>query len=65
VARAIVGLGHELGLEVVAEGVEEQDQLHFLQDCGCDVVQGYLLGRPIPDCESFLVGGRSLLPVSN
>jgi EAL domain-containing protein (putative c-di-GMP-specific phosphodiesterase class I) len=64
VARAIVGLGHELGLEVVAEGVEEQDQLRFLSDCGCDVAQGYLLGRPIPDCETFLQGGRSLIPIN-
>ena len=49
VARAIVGLGHELGLEVVAEGVEEPEQLAFLRECGCDVAQGYLIGRPHPD----------------
>jgi len=49
VARAIVGLGHELGLEVVAEGVEQPEQLHFLRECGCDVAQGYLIGRPMAD----------------
>jgi len=62
VARAIVGLGHELGLEVVAEGVEEPDQLRFLADSGCDVVQGYLIGRPDPDCDKFLAKDRRLLP---
>ena len=62
VARAIVGLGHELGLEVVAEGVEDSVQLRFLADSGCDVVQGYLLGRPDPDCEAFLANEGSLLP---
>jgi len=62
VARAIVGLGHELGLEVVAEGVEEPEQLRFLADSGCDVVQGYLLGRPDPDCDKFLSDDRRLLP---
>jgi diguanylate cyclase (GGDEF)-like protein len=62
VARAIVGLGHELGLEVVAEGVEEPSQLRFLSECGCDVVQGYLIGRPVPDCASVLPGpGPELL----
>lgn len=60
VARAIVGLGHELGLEVVAEGVEEPEQLHFLTECGCDVVQGFLIGRPKADCVSLLVGHRSM-----
>jgi diguanylate cyclase (GGDEF)-like protein len=62
VARAIVGLGHELGLEVVAEGVEEPEQLRFLADSGCDVVQGYLIGRPDPDCESVLRNAQRLLP---
>jgi EAL domain-containing protein (putative c-di-GMP-specific phosphodiesterase class I) len=51
VARAIVGLGHELGLEVVAEGVEQPEQLAFLRDCGCDVAQGFLIGRPQADID--------------
>jgi EAL domain-containing protein (putative c-di-GMP-specific phosphodiesterase class I) len=54
VARAIVGLGHELGLEVVAEGVEQPEQLAFLSECGCDVAQGFLIGRPDADCSSFI-----------
>jgi diguanylate cyclase (GGDEF)-like protein len=50
IARAIVGLGHALGLEVVAEGVETPSQLEFLAGTGCDLAQGFHLGRPItPD----------------
>ncbi|MFV8834022.1 EAL domain-containing protein [Aquisalimonas sp.] len=46
--RAITSLGHDLGLEVTAEGVETEEQLHFLQELGCELVQGFLLGRPQP-----------------
>jgi len=45
---AIINLGHSLGMEVVAEGVETEDQLAHLSEVGVDVVQGYLLGRPMP-----------------
>lgn len=47
VAEAIMSLGHGLGLEVVAEGVETHEQLEFLRTVGCDQVQGYLLSRSI------------------
>lgn len=46
IASAIIGLGHKLGLEVVAEGVEQEAELDFLRGEGCDVVQGFLTGRP-------------------
>ena len=46
VAGAIVGLGHRLGLEVVAEGVETQDQLLHLQSNDCDMVQGFYFAKP-------------------
>lgn len=45
---AAIALGHGLGLRVVAEGVEDEAQLHFLAKHRCDEVQGYLLGRPMP-----------------
>ncbi|MGH8508590.1 MAG: EAL domain-containing protein [Gammaproteobacteria bacterium] len=43
-----LGLGHTLGLKVVAEGVETEVQLAFLKQQGCDVAQGYLIARPMP-----------------
>jgi EAL domain-containing protein (putative c-di-GMP-specific phosphodiesterase class I) len=47
IVRAIVALGHGLGLHVTAEGVENDAQLKFLRSAGCDSVQGFLLGRPV------------------
>ncbi len=52
IVQAIISLGHELGLGVVAEGVETRQQLDFLRDHGCDQVQGYYLGMPVP-AEEF------------
>jgi EAL domain-containing protein (putative c-di-GMP-specific phosphodiesterase class I) len=46
--KAIIGMAHSLGLEVVAEGVETAEQLQFLRTQMCDQVQGYLFSRPIP-----------------
>ena len=48
VLRAIVKLGHGLGMTVTAEGIETQRQLSLLRHIGCDLAQGYLLGRPTP-----------------
>lgn len=46
IVRAIVALSHNLGIEVVAEGVETEDQLIQLRELGCDYVQGYLFSHP-------------------
>jgi EAL domain-containing protein (putative c-di-GMP-specific phosphodiesterase class I) len=48
VVEGVIDLAHKLGVIVVAEGVETQDQLERLRDAGCDKVQGYLLSRPVP-----------------
>lgn len=46
--RAIIGLAHTLDMNVVAEGVETEEQLAFLRSEGCDLIQGYLFARPAP-----------------
>jgi EAL domain-containing protein (putative c-di-GMP-specific phosphodiesterase class I) len=52
IARTILGLGHTLGLEVIAEGVETADQRNFLAMHGCRAFQGYLFGRTVAE-EQF------------
>ena len=47
IVAAIISLAHSLGLSVVAEGVERQDQLIYLASCGCDTVQGYMVSPPM------------------
>jgi EAL domain-containing protein (putative c-di-GMP-specific phosphodiesterase class I) len=51
IVRAIVDLGRHLGLEVVAEGVEDQETWDLLTEMGCDLVQGWHLGRAMPNAE--------------
>ena len=48
VTKSIVDLGHSLGLRVTAEGVEDIYALQFLNSVGCDLAQGYFIGRPMP-----------------
>jgi diguanylate cyclase (GGDEF)-like protein len=48
IVHSVIDLGHNLGLRVVAEGVETGEVLAHLSNRGCDLVQGYLLSRPIP-----------------
>lgn len=52
ICKAIVVLGHSLGLQVVAEGVENEEQLRLLRDMDCDQIQGYLFARPAPAPET-------------
>ena len=60
VVSAIVGLAHSLDLSVVAEGVENLEQLEFLRVLGCEEIQGYLYGRPLSadDFEGLLRRSR-------
>jgi len=56
ITGAVISLGHQLGLGVVAEGVETKAQMDFLRDKGCNEVQGYFIGRPMSaaDAEAML-----------
>jgi len=46
IVKTCILLGHELKLQVVAEGVETEEQLRLLNRLGCDIAQGYFIGRP-------------------
>ncbi len=56
IVAAIIAMGHSLNMQVLAEGVEEQEQVDALRELGCDGLQGFLLARPRPpaDVEKLL-----------
>jgi diguanylate cyclase (GGDEF)-like protein len=64
--RATIELGHALGLRVVAEGVEDDLALGLLRSLGCDLAQGYAVGRPVPatELDTDLDSGRQWRPLS-
>ena len=51
-SEAVIALGHELGLTVVAAGVETREELAFVRQHGCNQVQGFLFSRPVPAEEA-------------
>lgn len=66
---AVFGLGRSLDITIAAEGVETMDQARFLKEQGCQQVQGYLFGRPVPVAEArkiiSRVQGPSLVPIEH
>lgn len=60
IVRSTINMAHELGMEVVAEGVETKEDESFLKDHGCDLAQGYLYARPLalPDLDHWLAARR-------
>lgn len=62
IVHTTIEMGHNLGLEIVAEGVEDERSWNMLRDLGCDIVQGYYLGRPMPedDLDKWLANGGVL-----
>lgn len=65
IVNAIIAMAQGLKLEIVAEGVETQDQLDYLSTSDCDLVQGFLLGRPQPGYRISELMGRQALPVAS
>lgn len=61
ITRAVIGMAHNLGLKVVAEGVETEEQIAFLSANGCDEAQGYYFARPRPAGEITEWLGREWL----
>ena len=47
IANLVIDLGHKLGLEVIAEGVETKEQINFLKKYACDQIQGFILSKPV------------------
>ena len=58
IVRAVIDLGHGMEMSLVAEGVETTEQLGFLASEGCDAVQGYLIGKPMPITQYAALIGR-------
>lgn len=63
IVRAALAVAREMNYEAIAEGVETEAQLEFLQAHGCDRVQGYLIGRPVPPAQ--LIGELTQVTAQN
>lgn len=61
IVRAVIGLGRSLDLPILAEGVETKAQHAILMQEGCDEVQGYLTGRPLPIADYAKLVGRQVI----
>ena len=57
ITESIVSMVNKLGYETVAEGVETKEQMDYMKNIGCDMIQGYFLGKPVPaeDIEKLLI----------
>ena len=53
-------MGKAMGMVVVAEGIETKQQLKYLQDLDCDIVQGYFFSKPLPEAEATLYLEKNL-----
>jgi len=55
IANLVIDLGHKLGMNVIAEGVETQEQVEFLKKYACDKIQGYIISEPVNEVEFTLL----------
>ena len=60
IAHGVIEMAEALGLDTIAEGIEEEDQAELLRRWGCRIGQGYLLGRPVPPAEMYALAGWDL-----
>lgn len=51
--RSITRIFHEMGMQVLAEGVETEEQERFVSQCGIDLIQGFLFAKPMAEDEAF------------
>jgi diguanylate cyclase (GGDEF)-like protein len=58
IVKAVIELAHSLKMQVIAEGVEDEDQLRLLRELRCDCIQGFLLSRPLPPEEIKVFPGQ-------
>ena len=55
IANIVIDLGHRLGMNVIAEGVETEEQIEFLREYACDKIQGYVISEPVNEIEFRLL----------
>ena len=66
ITKTIITLGHSLGLKLIAEGVENYDQLSMLKEFGCEEIQGYLFSKPLSHTDlSLLLNKKKNFSVQN
>jgi EAL domain-containing protein (putative c-di-GMP-specific phosphodiesterase class I) len=63
IAQAIIQLGHSLDIQIVAEGVETPAQLTTLQNYGCDAIQGFIAGKPVPASDAEMWLNNPVFPI--
>ena len=64
IVEAVIEFGHRIGLEIVAEGVEDRETLTLLKDAGCDLAQGFLISRPVDAAAVSAMLGAASQPVT-
>ena len=64
IVNAVIAMGHALKLKIIAEGVETREQMEFLRASGCDIMQGYHVGHPLPHEEFIRFLQQGIAPES-